>query len=190
MIVSNANGLTDIYQTRYAFGNLYKVEIFNQGQDIEDTTLDTDTFNLYTNFNAQSVTFNGETLTLSRNPVTKKFQIDGDEPYKWSDQLTITYRESEQWQVKRYHEEWISLFYNKETDKFKSHTNALQEGLYRNIVITLPGNRAITFYNVIPGNVGNFNFSWGESPNIITHSINYFVEYWEWENNYTTGGNN
>lgn len=180
MIVNNIDGLTDIYQTRYAFSNLYKVEIFNQGEDLRDTKFDTDTFNLYANFNAESVSFNGETLSLTRNPVTKKFQIGEDEAYKWSDQLTITYRESELWQVKKYHEEWMSLFYNRETDRYRSHDDPIKDGLYRNIVVSLPNNTSITFYNVIPSNVGNFNFSWGESASIITHSINYFVEYWEW----------
>ena len=192
MIVNNANGLTDIYQTRYAFGNLYKIEIYNQGSDIEDASIDTDTFKLYANFNATSVQFPEETFNTTRNSVTKKFQIDGDEPYKWADTLTITYRESEQWQVKRYHEEWLSLFYNKETDKYRSHNDSINEGLFRNISVFLPDDKKITFYNVIPSNVGSFNFSWGESANIITHTITYHPEYWQWEtwDSSSGGGNN
>lgn len=184
VIVSNLDGLTDIYQTRYAFNNLYTVTIFNLGDDPEDATIDTDTMKNYIQFNSQAVSFNGEALNLERNAVTKKFQVGGvsGDSYKWSDVLSITYRESELWQVKKYHEEWLDLFYNKETDKYRSHTNPSTEGLYRNITITLPNQLTINFYNCIPGNSGNFSFTWGESSSIVTHAINYYPEYWEWGN--------
>lgn len=182
MIVNNADGLTEIYQSSYAFGNLYTVEIYNQGTTIlsSDSGNDTDSMSQYLKFQSPSVSFNSESLNLERNDVTKKFQVRSSDAYAWTDELSITWREADDWRVKKYHEEWLDLFYDKSIDRYRSHTDASSEGLYRNIKIKLDKGLLIVFYNVIPKNSGDFNFSWSDSPNVVSHQITYYVEHWQW----------
>ena len=56
---------------------------------------------------------------MKRNEITKRFQFT-DNPYKRTDEINITLRENEEWGVKRYHEEWLAQFYNKEEDHYIS----------------------------------------------------------------------
>ena len=140
----------------------------------------TEDINNYLKFQSPSVVFNGESLNLERNAATKKFQITG---YTRTDTLTVEWREADDWRVKRYHENWIALFYDRDNDQFVSHDNAVEDGLYRMITIKLGNGLGIRFYNVIPQNNGNISLTWNPSPSIVSHSISYYIEDWEWLDN-------
>lgn len=142
----------------------------------------TEEMNDYLRYNAPNVNINGETLNLVRNSVTKKFSLD-TEGYTRADTLTITWREADDYRVKRYHETWIARFYNRDTDKYTSTTDPYAAGLYRTIRVKLGNKLAIRFDNVIPKNVAGLSLGWKESPGIITHSMEYYIESWEWETN-------
>lgn len=142
----------------------------------------TEEMNDYLRYNAPSVNINGETLNLARNSVTKKFSLD-TEGYTRADTLTITWREADDYRVKRYHESWIARFYDRDTDKYTSTTDPYAAGLYRTIRVKLGNKLAIRFDNVIPKNVAGLSLGWKESPGIISHSMEYYIESWEWETN-------
>lgn len=194
----DSSALTSIYNDyNPAYKNLYTVYIYPRSSAVEDESIAS-----HIKFHTLNVSFNGESLGLTRNAVTKKFQLNANNPYTWSDTLTITWRESDTWKVKKYHEDWLKLFYDKNNDCFLSYptasaaTNALNghtvDSLYRTIKITFPTSSkesnggqgpldTIVFNDVLPSNVGDFQFGWSSSPDIVTHSLKYFVCDWKWE---------
>jgi len=194
-----ASHISSIYNNyNPAYKNLYTVEIFPRTSTSED-----DEMSEYIKFHTTSVTFNGESISLMRNSITKNFQLANENPYSWSDSLSITWRESDDWKVKKYHEKWLSCFYLKDKDCFLSYpikeseknsvNNLSVDDLYRKIRITLPvssvgtesnkyTDNTIVLEDVLPSNNGDFGFSWNTNGEIITHTINYFVKNWHWEN--------
>lgn len=190
----DSSDLTSIYNDyNPAYKNLYTVYIYPRSNTEEDESIAT-----HIKFHTLNVSFNGESLRLTRNAVTKKFQLNANNPYTWSDSLTITWRESDTWKVKKYHEDWLKLFYNKNDDCFISYpTNSSDkyrghsvDSLYRSIKVVLPNSsgstdeskemNSIVFEDVLPSNVGDFQFGWSSSPDVVTHSLKYFVGNWHW----------
>lgn len=175
-----------------AFNNLYEVTLSSTSTNnntVEDKMME------YIKLHAFSVTFGGESLSLERNPITKQFQLPSSESFKRSDTLTIEWRENSTWDVKKYHENWISKIYDKEKDCYKSYAiNGTGENsvsnIYRTIIVALPNDGrqlkgdgsdiAIKFNNVIPQDIPGISLAWGTQSNIISHSINYYVTSWEW----------
>lgn len=141
---------------------------------------DTAGINDYIKYNAPGININGETLNLVRNSVTKKFSVDSD-GYTRADILSITWREADDFRVKRYHENWIALFYDRDRDMYLSSEDPVTDGLYRTIRVKLGNNLAIRFDNVIPKNVAGLSLSWKNNPGIVTHSMDYYIESWSWE---------
>lgn len=191
----DSSALTSIYNDyNPAYKNLYTVYIYPRSSAVEDESIAS-----HIKFHTLNVAFNGESLGLTRNAVTKKFQLNANNPYTWSDTLTITWRESDTWKVKKYHEDWVKLFYDKKQDCFISYPKDSSsttynghsvDSLYRTIKITLPmavksneiGTKldTIVFEDVLPNNVGDFQFGWSSSPDVVTHSLKYFVGNWQW----------
>lgn len=188
----DSSDLTSIYNNyNPAYKNLYTVYIYPRSSTVEDESIAS-----HIKFHTLNVSFNGESLGLTRNAVTKKFQLNANNPYTWSDSLTITWRESDTWKVKKYHEDWLKLFYDKKSDCFLSYpTNSSDtylghsvDSLYRSIKVVLPNpvgpsdesNIGIVFDDVLPSNVGDFQFGWSSSPDVVTHSLKYFVGNWHW----------
>lgn len=191
----DSSALTSIYNDyNPAYKNLYTVYIYPRSSAVEDESIAS-----HIKFHTLNVSFNGESLGLTRNAVTKKFQLNANNPYTWSDILTITWRESDTWKVKKYHEDWVKLFYDKKQDCFISYPKDSSsttynghsvDSLYRTIKITLPmavksneiGTKldTIVFEDVLPNNVGDFQFGWSSSPDVVTHSLKYFVGNWRW----------
>jgi len=194
-----SSNITSIYNNYHpAFKNLYKIEIYPGSS--EDVTEDIKT---YIGLHATSITFNGETLSLERNEVTKNFQIGGNTPYNRTDELTITWREDEYWKVKRYHDDWLNCLYDRDRDCFISYpldsnnkvkgrdvgivsgnSYISRKNLFRKIKVKLPdhlGNKAITieFIDILPKTSGGIDLGWGASSEIVTHSMTYYVKDWK-----------
>ena len=135
----------------------------------------------YAKYGATNVTFGDESISFMRNPATLK---EGG-AYKRSDTLTITWRESDMYKVKALHKEWISRFYNKDTDKYVSAANSVEaKSRYKIIQIIVPsstGNgKATRFrFTCLPNNIGNLDLAWGSTAGLTTYSISYYVEDWE-----------
>ena len=94
-----------------AFDNLYKIELYDASGTNKDIPE-----NNYISFHATSVSMNGESLQLERNVVTKNFTLPSNGGFTRADTFTITWRENEDWAVKKYHDDWLAMFYNKEND--------------------------------------------------------------------------
>lgn len=176
--------IPQLYTYKPAFKNLYKIEIFDMYSytDIENRAFN-EAMQSYILLHAYQVDLDGESLTLQRNPVTKQFSLAGKgESYKLVSELKITWRESDIWFVKKYHENWLSRFYNRDTDQYISGT----EGKARNFLITLPSSSKsdlrLLLTGVYPKDTGGVNLQWGPSGSIVTHSLNYYVTAWRWIN--------
>ena len=172
--------LTEVYVNyKPAYNNLYTIEIFSS-----DGT--TDTMSNYIKFHATNVTFNGESLNLTRNEVTKLFAVNDSNTYSRTNDLSITWRENADWEVKRYHEDWIALFYDRDNDQYLSTDNPNDR--YRKIVVTLPSSYEktrvlkFTLEDVLPKTMGNLSLGWGPQASIITHSMSYYPTRWYWGN--------
>lgn len=162
-----------------AFDNLYTIEIFYTGSARYQ-----DDISGYIRFHAPSVQFDGESLSLERNPITKKFQTTGDE-FTRVDKLTISWRESDDLRVKKYHDNWLKLFYDRENDCFLSYPyNGLDKKyLYRDIHISIPHNsrdkkEVFVFSDVLPRVSPGLSLSWKNNGGIISHSLDYYVTDW------------
>lgn len=187
--ILDENAISAIYKDyEPAFSNLYTIEMYSSSLDRDENRIDL-SMNDYIKFHATDVSFDDETLNLERNDVTKNFQLKTSDQYTWPTMLKITWREADDWRVKKYHENWIGKFYSKEKDCFFSHTEREALNLYKNIVVHLPytkvgddkyEERSIYFLNVLPNNIGSFSFKWGTSGEIVTHQLTYFVKEWKW----------
>lgn len=178
--------LSSIYDSSYtpAVKNLYTVSIVSEDEKL----------NSYLKCHATSVSFNGESLAFQRNSVTKLFYVDSD-AYKLTDDLTITWREADDWRVRKYHEAWLACFYDREQDCYISYpyNGRSSSCLTRTIRITLPktssegsfkgikpSTHILELTGVIPTNVGDLNLAWGPSGSNISHTLSYKVENWKW----------
>lgn len=179
------SGIKSIYEEYLpALDNLYIVELYQPNPNSKLGDFNEDYVNNYIRLHAVDVNFPEETLNLSRHPISKKFHLNDSNPFTRQDSLTITWRENEAWEVKKYHEAWVGAFYNKEKDCFISQKD--DDVAYRNIKITLPaskGENYIIFHNVLPHNTGNLNLKWGNNPNIISHTMTYYPERYGWGKN-------
>lgn len=185
----NEKDISTLYSYEPAVKNLYKITISDMDKS-DSASQDTLSGlgwvdNNETLLHAISVSLPSDSLQLERNPVTKKFSLGDKGGYKWSDTLTIQWRETRDWAVKKMHQKWLNLFYDKSRDCYLSTKNGYEtEALarYKQFKITLPnGDVAVCDY-VTPQNQWNLDLAWGNSANIVTYQIVYNVDYWYWKN--------
>lgn len=197
--VSHPITLTDI-STIYrefvpAITNLYTIEIFGvAGKDEQVVSSMTD----YLKFHSPTVSLPEESLTLERDPVTRTFKVQASGSYQRANELTVTWREADDWRVKKFHEEWLSKFYDRRNDHFISYnrTELGQVGLAKKIVITLPDpvsskisaqsqtvldSRHILEAYIMPHNTGSISLAWSTSPSLVAHSMTYYLLDWNWK---------
>lgn len=186
--------LTELYDKYIPqFDNTYKVEIFPYGNSssIKGINLDIDT---YICFHATKVSFNGESLSLERDPVTKKFKLKNTDSFSRTNTLSLTWRECSGWKVKRYHDAWMGLIYDRENDCYNSfpinkpEEDTARNKLYRNIRVTFPYETSssrddreiyVDFLDVLPNTSGSIDVGYNSTSNIVSHTINYYVTDWK-----------
>ena len=141
LYTSTNEALTEIYDSYYPqYDNLYTVEISSPSTE----KISIEGFNLenYIKFHATKVSFNGESLSLERDPITKRFKLKNTDSYSRTNTLDITWRECDGWKVKRYHDSWVGLIYNRKDDHYWSQdvplAGNLNNKIYRTITITFP----------------------------------------------------
>ena len=170
----------DTFKYTPAYSNLYTVTFGEEG--------DTD----ITKFNAVDVVFGDESLSFVRNTATTYFTLK-EGAYKRNDTLSITWRESDGYRLKMLHMEWLDLFYDTSTDKYRSIP--LKNGgkdedeiakRYKTICVDVRSSesskKATRFtFKCLPSNIGNLHLAWGTAPNVVTYTINYYVEDWKME---------
>lgn len=187
IFINPSEGAEEIY-TNFspALKNLYTITISGGNPTAYPLKFSEDIENIV-KYHASSIQFNGESINLDRDDFTKKFKLKEGNSFQRADKLTIKWRENSNWAVKRFHENWLDLFYNKSGDYYVS---SLGEGFasekYRNFCINLPYQEntkespCIWFYNVLPQDTGSFDFAWSSSPSTVEYNISYYVEYWKW----------
>ena len=129
----NENLVNNIYNFRPAFNNVFEVYFIKTGLQREIDSK----FSNVTAFTCSNVKFNGEDIDIKRHDVTKFFYV---KDFKRQDQLELTFIETRDRIVRKYHEDWISCFYDKDKDCFKSYDKKedAQAALYRNIKVKFP----------------------------------------------------
>lgn len=185
--------LTELYDNYIPqFDNTYKVEIFPYGNisnSIDEINLDD-----YICFHTTKVSFNGESLSLERDSVTKQFKLKNTDSFSRTNTLSLTWRECNGWKVKRYHDAWIGCIYDRKNDRYisypvkESEGNTAKDILYRKIRITFPYNSSnlpregeayIEFLKVLPNTSGSIELGYNPTSNIVSHTINYYVTDWQ-----------
>ena len=177
--------LYDNYTPQY--DNLYKVEIFSNSNS---TAIKGINLSNYISFHTTKVSFNGESLSLDRDNVTKNFKLKSSDSFSRTDTLSLTWRECDTWKVKRYHDNWIGLIYDRKKDCYKSFglspLESAKNKLYRKIRISFPDtsnssmeeDNYIEFYEVLPNTSGGIELGFNTTSNIISHTLNYYVTDW------------
>lgn len=167
-------GITTVFNYSPAFDNLYTLQLFNLVGSVDPLAYSFE-------YHSPKISFNGESLEMKRNEITKRFQFT-DNPYKRTDEISITLRENEEWGVKRYHEEWLAQFYNKEEDHYISAKTDFERLIrYRILRIFLPKSKDCIKMLILPSNTGNLDLGWSSSGDVISHNLKYYVENWCWE---------
>lgn len=152
----------------------------------------------YFKYHATDITLDEESLELVRNNATKQFTLGDRDAYKLCDNVSITWRESKDWIVRKYHEDWLANFYNKDYNCYVSATldgngqmlDSERGKRFRDFKIRFPNDNikddtyrrysCIMLHNVIPSNIGNLQLSWNSSGDIVTFTITYKVQSWNW----------
>lgn len=179
MDITDKSKIDTIYNYEPAYNNLYEVEI-----------MDDSSMNEHLKLHSVAVSLGGESLNLVRNDVSKLFQIDASKGFNLADTLSITWRENDAWQVRKYHEDWLSEIYDRDTDRFVScpiSDTSTKQSFLRTINIILPKSSAmensfnkIVCHDVIPKTTPKIDLRWGPSAQVVQHTIEYYVSYWDW----------
>lgn len=202
-LYTNTNeALTEIYDSYSPqYDNIYTVEISSATRGVYIEGLDLEN---YIKFHATKVSFNGESLSLERDPVTKRFKLKNTDSYSRTNTLEITWRECDGWKIKRYHDDWVGLIYDRKKDCYLSQdvplAGNINNKIYRTITIAFPyemdrpiiGGQSPTnsenyfykelklrFYEVLPNTTGNISVGYSPTSNIVSHSLSYYITDWD-----------
>ena len=203
LYTSTNDALTEIYDSYYPqYDNLYTVEI--SSPSTEEISIEGFNLENYIKFHATKVSFNGESLSLERDPITKRFKLKNTDSYSRTNTLDITWRECDGWKVKRYHDSWVGLIYNRKDDHYWSQdvplAGNLNNKIYRTITITFPYEMnspirkrqnsinsedysyrelKLQFSEVLPNTTGNISVGYSTTSNIVSHSLSYDITDWD-----------
>ena len=114
---------------------------------------------------------------------TKFFYV---KDFKRQDLLELTFIETKDRIVRKYHEDWISCFYDRDKDCFKSYDRKedAQAALYRNIKVKFPKDEksmwVLSFKGAMIKQMPGISLKWGE-PSLETLSLTYAVSSWSLE---------
>lgn len=179
--------ISELYEYEPAVKNLYKITVMDVGQENISPSTD-NPLNLgwakdkATLLHAVSVSLPSDSLQLERNSVTKKFSLGDKGGYKWSDTLTVQWRETRDWAVRKMHQRWLDCFYDKSHDCYMSASNLKEaQSRYKKFKIELPNGDTIICDYVTPQNQWNLDLAWGNQAGIVTYTIVYNVDYWYWK---------
>lgn len=170
-----------------ATDNLFEVRIVDNGSEFD--------IRQYAILHCSKVRFAGSGVEFSRNKTTRKFQLESYQP---ADEVTITWRENKNLDVRRYHEEWQSLFYNREQDHFISTGAKIaadaRKKLLKRFAIAIqaspskmdyttedfPTTRVLILEDVLPPMLPDLELDWANG-NAVEYSMTYKVGSWYWE---------
>jgi hypothetical protein len=111
------------------------------------------------------ISFASGSLDMERHPLTRKFLVKN---YVWENTVTITWREDEDLSVWKFHTNWLTEFYDKSKDTYK--TGATNKKKKVDIQLQKPnvsGNldnlSKLTFWGMVPSSAINLALGWDMS---------------------------
>lgn len=173
----NEDLVNNIYNFRPALNNVFEVYFIKTGTQRE---IDSEFSNI-TAFTCSSVNFNGEEIDIARHDITKFFYM---KDFKRQDHLKLTFLETKDRIVRRYHEDWLSCFYDRKRDFFKSYDTKeeAQAALQRDVKVKFPKDErsmwVLSFGGVMIKQTPGIELKWGE-PSIVTLPLSYVVSSWD-----------
>lgn len=170
-----------------ATDNLFEVRIADEpsGFDVRQYAL----------LHCTKVRFPGSGVEFTRNKTTRNFQVEGYQP---ADEVTITWREDKNYSVRKYHEKWQSLFYDRQNNHYiSSGATRRSEGSrdrQKTFLIAIqssqqiPENageepvtdRVLVLEGVLPPVLPELDLDWSRGDG-IEYTLTYKVESWHWE---------
>jgi len=127
-----------------------------------------------------AVSFPGAGITFNRHKAMKTFTI---ESYDYADEVTFTWRESSDFNVRRFHENWFALFYNRDDDTYQSGGQrtltaniSLQSYAQGGYLIT---GRKLQLRGMLPTKLPDLSLDWSNS-NAMEYTLSYKVKEWGW----------
>lgn len=195
-----------MFEYKPLYKNLYEVT-FLPAREIENSVVSPELqsakefLNIYAKYHATSISIPEESLSLTRHPSTRLFQLSSNDLtgsfYTRGDILQITWRENANLDIRRFHEDWISCIYSKKYDMFISYpvsTNpqATPEDdpinyIYKNAIVNLLGETGsdvmyrLKLINMIPENIPNMDFRFSNTSEIMEFTMKYYIQNWIWE---------
>lgn len=178
-LLSTNSELSSLKDFTPLYSNIFEVEI---------TSVNDEKIYEYGKFHITGFSINGaERLSLSRHPVTKKFYLDSSTPYTWLDGVSLTWRENSSLSVRKFHEDWLNMFYSRKHDHYISAEEGDAIKRYKNFLIKFPSSSPtkegpqLKLKNVLPLSIPTLaQFSWSTQASNVTYSLEYRVEDWEW----------
>jgi len=111
------------------------------------------------------ISFASGSLEMERHPLTRKFLVKN---YVWENTVTITWREDEDLSVWKFHTNWLTEFYNKSTDTYKTGSGNKKKDVSiqlqtPNISGELNPLMVLRFWGMIPSSAVNLALGWDMS---------------------------
>jgi len=163
--------IAGIVKWRPALSNLYEVAF----QDMENISV----------LHCSEINFPGLQLSFERHLGTKKFALEN---CQLPEEVTITWREDYKHSVRRFHENWFALFYDRNNDKFISATNdtdALKR--YKTAIVTIQDLRGSLYkvgrlylIDMLPTKIPDLSLGWANDA-VMEYQLSYKISDWKWE---------
>ena len=170
-----------------ATDNLFEVRITANGEEFD--------VRQYAILHCSKVHFAASGVEFTRHKTTREFMLEG---YQAADDVTITWRENKSLDVRKYHEAWQALFYNRELDQYISsgcmRASDAKAKRLRKIAIVIqaapdrfdssteefPTTRTLILEDVLPAMLPELDLDWS-SGNPVEYTLTYKVGRWYWE---------
>lgn len=133
-----------------------------------------------------AVQFSGAKLNLTRHNATKYFVMEGYQP---ADDVTITWREDSNFSVRKFHENWLASFYDRQNDHYISSTGATYPlaAKFRTATVLIQKMVGFNLYdyaelkliNMLPTQIPDLELNWANEAG-LEYTLSYKVEAWEW----------
>lgn len=180
------------YDFHPLYNNLLEVQAFSHDLEPGGTSEDTTDIEKYlekhspgsnqidrVKMYAYSISLGAPSISFKRNDFTKLFELGS---YSRVDSFSISWYEDEDFTIKRFHDEWLSKFYDETNDCYISYSNPtdaarfLTKSMLVKVGLDSSGHSwNIYLKNVFPTGTGDLNFAWG-SGSAKTYTMNYNVQ--------------
>lgn len=138
----------------------------------------------YPRFYCTSFNFIGDNFNTTRDLNTHLQKVQTGGGYERNNQITVNWRENENYDVHRLHQAWIRAFYNRGSSRYISGGLEVK---FRNMEIyleapvingqTLDTTARLVLYHMVPQKLPDMTLAWNSS-DAIEYSISYNYHWW------------